>query len=459
MRNVLGMVCRGAVVCLALGFVGTVIGSARGERPVGWRADGTGHFPNATPPTEWSPDEGVLWRTALPGKSHGAPIVVGEHLYVTSDPAHLFCIRTTDGGVEWSRRLEYVDLFDGEKLAEIEKLQAAARELEQQGKALRKALRDRQRADDISEEDERREKERIKELEEKEREIAGRYPEAKKGGSGNSAGTPVSDGSRVYCLFATGLVTAHTLDGERVWMQFVEPAVDGFGHSASPLLVDGKLVVHTRNLVALDPGTGKVLWAADLPKRWGSPIATMIGSEPVIITPSGALVRAGDGAVLATKMFDVAHATPIVDGDVVYAVSKNSRAVRLPDDLSEPVEVDTLWEEDGPRTRSFASPLLHDGLLYNMDERGILEVFDAKVGSLVYQERIPFRGGRAYSSVTLAGKLLFAGNDKGEMLVFRPGRTFEQVAINSLEGFSGAPVFVGRRMYVRGYEHLYCVGE
>ncbi len=426
---------------------------------VGWRTDGTGHYPHAEPPTEWSKEEGVVWRTPLPGKSHSAPIVLGDRLFVTADPAHLLCLNAADGEIVWSRSLTIAELVDPAEQAELAEAQAAAKELESKAKELRKSLRDRQRANAISKEQEKVEKGRIKELEEQRKDVLRRFPQEKKGGSGNSAGTPVSDGERIFCLFATGLVTAHDADGELLWHQRVEPAVDGFGHSASPLLVDGKLVVHTQQLSALDPKTGKILWQADLPKRWGSPIAGRVGSESVVVTPSGALVRASNGEVVSRKLFDVPHATPILSGDTVYAVSKRSVAVRLPESLDGDVAATVLWEEEGPRTRSFASALLHDGRLYNMDERGILEVHDAADGSRVYQERSPFQGGRAYSSVTLAGKLLFAGNDRGEMLVFRPGDDFEQVALNKLEGFSGAPVFVGKRMYLRCYEHLYCIGE
>lgn len=429
---------------------------------VGWRTDGSGRYPEADPPVEFSAEDGVVWRTRLPGKSHSAPVLVGDRLFVTADPAHLLAVSAKDGSIVWSRPLDYADLFDAERLAEIESAQEEVAKIERESRDLRRTRSDLQRAGDLTDERKREIDDQLDSLKAKVQAMQAEsaFPPAKKGGSGNSTGTPTSDGSRVYCLFATGIVTAHTLDGERLWVASVGPAVEGFGHSASPLLVDGKLVVHTTDMTALDPSTGETLWTASVDKRWGSPVATKIGDEAAIVSPSGSILRADDGMVLARKLFDLGNATPVVENGVVYALDKTSRALRLPERITgDTVEVETVWEAEGPRTRTFASALLHEGLLYNADERGILEVYDAADGRLVYRERLPFRSGRTYSSVTLAGDRLFVGNDKGSVLVLRPGRTFEQLALNEVEGFSGAPVFAGKRMYLRGYEHLYAIGE
>src|SRR5689334_8461885 len=64
---------------------------------VGWRNDGSGTFPAATPPTEWSSSKNVVWKVSLPGSSYGAPIVVGPNLFVVSDPADLLCVQRSDG--------------------------------------------------------------------------------------------------------------------------------------------------------------------------------------------------------------------------------------------------------------------------------------------------------------------------------------------------------------------------
>ena len=67
----------------ALVLLGGLAGNpALAETTVGWRGDGTGRFPSATPPAEWSKEKNVAWKVALPGASYGAPIVVGDNLFV-----------------------------------------------------------------------------------------------------------------------------------------------------------------------------------------------------------------------------------------------------------------------------------------------------------------------------------------------------------------------------------------
>ena len=77
------------------------------------------------------------------------------------------------------------------------------------------------------------------------------------------------------------------------------------------------------------------------------------------------------------------------------------------------------------------------------------------------------------ASVTLGGKHLFVMDNQGTTVVFKPGPVFKRVAVNRIErtirrpwpmrpqaeiGYS-PPVFDGKRMYLRGEQYLYCIGE
>lgn len=42
----------------------------------GWCGDGSGVFADATPPTTWSPETNVVWRTPLPSTSNASPVVI-----------------------------------------------------------------------------------------------------------------------------------------------------------------------------------------------------------------------------------------------------------------------------------------------------------------------------------------------------------------------------------------------
>ena len=77
-------------------------------------------------------------------------------------------------------------------------------------------------------------------------------------------------------------------------------------------------------------------------------------------------------------------------------------------------------------------------------------------------------GAGVAASLALAGGHLYCLDNRGETIVFEPGRSFRQVARNVIEDLgregraevtNGTPVFEGPRMYLRGEHNLYCVGE
>src|SRR4029077_3290912 len=58
---------------------------------VGWRSDGTGHYPKANPVLEWSPTENVVWKTPLPEWGNSMPVLVSGKLFVNVEPDTLVC--------------------------------------------------------------------------------------------------------------------------------------------------------------------------------------------------------------------------------------------------------------------------------------------------------------------------------------------------------------------------------
>ena len=50
-----------------------------------WRGPlGTGVAPGAQPPVEWSETKNIRWKTAVPGKGHSTPIILGERVFLTT---------------------------------------------------------------------------------------------------------------------------------------------------------------------------------------------------------------------------------------------------------------------------------------------------------------------------------------------------------------------------------------
>jgi outer membrane protein assembly factor BamB len=408
------------IQAVALMLLAGMTGSLMADAPVGWRNDGSGQFPSAKPPSEWGRDKNVLWKVALPGSSYGAPIVVGEQLFVVSDPAELLCINRADGKVVWKKSISDV------------KASASSGG----GRGGRGGPGGR----------------------------GGRPGGGGRGGmggrgAGNTAATPVSDGKHVGCVLGNGVVAVYDLQGKRLWGKYIESGRLGFGHAASPVLLDNKLIVHFKDLVALDVATGKEAWRVSLTASHASPIGAKLGKENVVISPAGAIVRASDGKVLSKGKFRTSQASPILSGNILCTFSRDSmEAVKLSQSTEGDITVTSLWSSDGSRERhQLPSPLAHDGLLYAATTSGFLNVVDLQTGKEVYRQRLGL--GQVYSSVTLAGNLLYVVDLRGKSVVFKPGRKFERISTNELEGTGSCPVFAGEHLYLRGTRNLYCLSS
>jgi outer membrane protein assembly factor BamB len=384
---------------------------ASGERPFGWRGDGSGRFPGATPVTHWSAMKNVRWRTVV-GRSYSSPIVNEQFVVVTSEPNLVICLNRADGSVRWKFAVTPALLTDP---------------------LSRKSAAD--------------------------------Y-ESPKHGSGLTAATPVTDGRTVYAVFANGLIGALTLEGQRKWITHIaaEPNT-GYGRSASPLLVAGKLIVHMTHLHAFDPATGAQLWInTEARSSYGTPATLKLGNTNLIVTPLGDVVRASDGQSVNGGIAHTSHSSPILGGDgILYFGDLTVSAFRLNSVLKEEEAWNGMVSGD-----VFGSPLLHDHTLFVTTGDGELFAFDTKgKGTLepLISGRALFPKGTAgnpvaYASLTLAGNYLFLTSNHGETVVLEATPTARLVSRNRLPAGSGAsPVFSGKDLFHRAADKLFCIGE
>lgn len=436
-------------------FATSVFSANAAETTVGWRGDSSGRYPNADPPTTWSPSENVLWKTELPGRSYGSPILVGDRLYVVSDPAEMLCIDATDGQIVWQRSNSAVDVLGETKANEVldrwSKLSDAKKLAQRTYSDLKKSNPDAK--DELD-----RLRAKVNAADEQLKAAKQDFPVPVRGGSGNTAATPICDGEHVYGVFGTGIVAAYTLDGELRWSRFVEGSNIGFGHSSSPLLVDAKLIVHFRDLIAIDTADGSVAWRTELTPQHATPIAISVDKATFIVSPAGSIVRASDGAIVVTdKNLRVSEGSAITQDDIVYAVSGKANAFSLAKTIGESIELKLAWQASASRGRRTPSPVIHKGLLYGVTTDGILAATDTKSGEIVFRKRLDLS--KIYSSLTLAGDYIYLTSTNGETIVLAAGREYREIERNELEPTGSNPVFADKRMYVRGHKHLYCIGR
>lgn len=450
--------------CLVLSLLLTAALAA----PVGWRTDGTGKYPTATPPTEWAADKNIVWSTPLPSWSNATPVPVGDKLFLCSEPDTLVCVSATDGKILWQRANGYKDVANAEEAAQLDAANAQVAELRKlrnqatgQFYKTRTALQDKPEDAELKAKLEEYQK-TMQDLDAQLKPLEAAWYVLPKtyAINGFSTPTPVSDGRRVYALFNHGIVAAYDLDGNLLWRRFVEKPSSEWGHSTSPVLADGKLIVHFLNLMALDPSTGQELWKVRLPEDWGTPQVGKLGDTEIVVIADGDIVRASDGKVLAKGLNHLEYGDPILAGDRLYMIHNDGRtdakAYQLPAVVDDNFKPELLWTAKIRKDRYYAASVLDNGLLYSVTQTGILSVIDAENGQVVYEQAL---GGKPtfYPAITLAGGYLYVSNDQGTTFVLKPGRTFELVTTNTLEPFRACPVFIGNKLYIRGLKNLYCI--
>ena len=371
--------------------------TAAATKPVGWRSDGDGRYLEAAPPLRWSPDQNVAWKTPMPSWSNASPVLstTGELLFVCSEPDRVLGIDRRNGAIVWQK-----SVAPSGAAADVATHEA----------------------------------------------------------TGYTSPTPVSDGKHVFTVFGSGAVAAHTAAGEPVWNRVVQQPEHSWGHSASPALGGGQLIVHLGDLYGLDPATGNEVWRVPSAVKWGSPVVAEIAGTDIVITPSGDVFRAADGAPLATGIGSLEYATPVVQDGVVYFIEKKATAAQLPTNLDEPFACTELWQTRIQGSRHYASALIEDGLVYAISREEKFTVLDANTGEIVYERQFDLgdEGNSAFPSITLAGDKLFVSARSGATAVLLPGRTYREIARNTVEGFGSSLVFEGKRMYLRAFDYLYC---
>jgi len=464
---------------------------------------------------------GIVWKTTLPASGSSAPVILGDRIVFTLESGCVMCLNKADGKPLWARTLTFYDFAtDEEKKANAALFAEMA------------ALDEKLKKTDLSDMEVPW---KMADLEAKFRwSIEGQlYPKMAKVSHekygppaecevGVSAPTPITDGEFIYAVFGNGICVCYDRNGNCKWKKMVSHKPVEHGYTASPLLVDGKLVVYFDTLTIFNAKTGDIMverphyLAQGTQFNWYTHfhgIGTVLnaGNEKVIYYLNGEFVRLSDGKTLDLddKKLNILGpenhtngtanriAATLVEDGVAYKVCNISKmaAFKLPalagDKVDPQIEKEIPINTPGKFPYYYeyfydASPLLHDGLIYLITNMGGLSVIDVKTGETLYQRQLdlevfmPYNSpdcrlkGGASASPTLGGKYIFIFGNQGAVVVIEPGRAFKQVAKLRLESFPEnqapwsfqhqdvtmtEPVFEGERIYYRSENAMFCLGS
>jgi outer membrane protein assembly factor BamB len=290
------------------------------------------------------------------------------------------------------------------------------------------------------------------------------------GGDGPRA-TPTWDDGRVYALGATGEL--HALDaatGERIWSRNILEDAGArnitWGMAASPLIVDGKVIVLPggsggKSVVAYNKLTGERVWSAQSDRQaYVSPVVvTLAGKRQLLVVSAnramGLTVEAGEllWEFPWTTMYDVNSAQPVVIDANRFVISSgydHGAALIEVTAADGGFRARAVWESRNLKSR-FNSSVLHEGYIYGFDE-SIFACIDARTG-----ER-KWKGGRyGYGQVLLAGGHLIILSESGDVALVRatPERHEELARFSAIEGKTwNVPAISGGKLFVRNSREM-----
>ena len=296
---------------------------------------------------------------------------------------------------------------------------------------------------------------------------------------GYASSTPVTDGELVYVFFGKMGVYAVDFAGNKKWEAQVgkESSNRQWGSGASPVLFGDLLIVNaadeSQTIFAFDKRTGEEIWkseAAGFELTYNTPTPVAKHNELVIAVP-GELwsLNAKNGKLkwyAETELTGNVSPSTILDGETIYTFGgyRSSGSHAFPVGGIKDVTDKEIWYS---RNSSYvATPLLHDGHLYWIDDRGMAYCTRASDGKLVYRERVKglSSGGRpVYSSPVLAGEYIYVVSRYDGTFVLPAKSEFKIVAQNKFAGdesdASGTPAVCDNELFIRTGEFLYCVSE
>jgi outer membrane protein assembly factor BamB len=373
-------------------------------------------------PTQWSTTENVAWKTAIPGAGWSSPIVYGDRVFVTT---------AEDEGA--SCHVICLDRTSGKILWNVE--------------VFRQELRRKQDKNSFA------------------------------------TPTPVTDGERVYAVFADGGIAAVDYEGRVVWTNREVKHYSQHGLGASPIL-HGDLVIMPFDgssdgdksvgwkkpwdhavILAVDKKTGVARWRG---RRGASRIAHV---TPNVLRQDGA-AQLISGAGDVVQGFDLASGErvwsvfsqgegvvpSIVLGDgLIYSASgyekPTIRAIR-PGGKGDVTATHIAWEQTSG-VPSQSSMLYVRPHLFAMTEGGVATCFDAETGKVLGRQRV---GGNHCASPVLADGRIYFLSEQGACTIVEATPEMKIIAKNELGERCQASIAISKgNLFIRTDKHVFCI--
>jgi outer membrane protein assembly factor BamB len=294
--------------------------------------------------------------------------------------------------------------------------------------------------------------------------------------------TPCTDGERVFALFGHIGLFAYDFSGKPLWSKRWESRRmrSGWGTAASPVLLDGKVIVVRDNeekswIAAFDARTGDEVWRTERDEKsnWSTPLVWRTPERVEIVTNGTGKVRSYDaGGKLLWEMggmSSITIPTPVAGHGLAFVSSGFIMDPRRPIVAVRPgaagdITLDANRDSSAAvawRRRTSApynpSPLLYGDLLYVLLDRGLLGACDARTGNTVYEPRQIDPEARAFTASPWAcGGKVFCLSEDGDTFVIAAGPEFKVLGKSPVgEMCLATPAVAGDSLLLRTETCLY----
>lgn len=380
--------------------------------------DGSGVSPYVDVPVSFGAEgEGVvLWKSPIPLDGMNSPVVWGEYVFVSGadeENREIYCYSVSSGELLWTGKVPYQASEDEDFIEPMED-------------------------------------------------------------TGYAAPTLVVDSKRVYGLFATGDIAAFDFTGKSIWSKSLGVPDNMYGYSSSLTMYRNLVLVQydqgvaedgKSKVIALDGFSGQVVWQTNRPvgSSWASPIVAEIDGVSQLITSADPFVISYDSATGAELWRaeclsgDVAPSS-VYAGGFVFAIEPYSALFAIrPDGTGDVTETHIAWDADD-EIPDICSPVSDGELIWLLNTEGGLVCYEVASGEKVWFHE--FDDDMFQSSPSLLGDKLMLISEKGVVVIVKAGREFGEISRSELgEGCYASPAFADGRVYIRGVEHLYCIGR
>ena len=443
-----------------------------------WRNGGNDLYPGTSAPINWDDRDSILWKVETPVWGNARPIIVGDKLFYTAEPAELICADANTGNTLWqtSNSLEDVIEMSPEERAEIKRIIEANENLVKTLEPVKRKvyqLTRRLRND----KDNQRLQQQLAQTEAEQARLekeAGTIPKAfikpkTHDTNGYASMTACSDGEFIYAGNGMGIITKYDLDGNRIWGKVMEGPDHGFGTCVSPQLVGDTLIVRFGDYAGLDPHTGEERWRVEDPATFGPPASFQVEDEHYLFTVRGELIRVSDGKKLPSEDWAIPQKkfaffnTPFVQGNRVYVVhgaagiQGDLYCMEIPGTKESLAQngLNEVWYAQVSEERYYTSPIVLDGIVYIYSMGNKFQALVAITGDLLYSHKVEGTKGRAFTGITLVRDKLLIGEEDGTLIFIKPGPKYEELARFNLGENRSTPIFDGDTAYLRTMEHLF----